>query len=399
MTDFAVEFRQVTKRYGSSTAVKKLDLGLTSGRMTTLIGPSGCGKTTTLKMINRLIEPSTGTILVEGRDTNEVDSVELRRNIGYVIQQIGLFPHMTIEENIALVPRLRRGRTRDFVRRTEELLDLVGLDPAQFRHRYPNELSGGQQQRIGVARALAAEPSIILMDEPFSALDPISREQLQDELVKLQDSLHKTIIFVTHDMDEALKIADEIVLMKDGEVVQHGTPEDLLRHPHNDFVREFVGVKRFEQAPFMQQVKDVMNPAVTVLPKQGLAQAVHLMRRRKVNGLIVTDQSGKYLGVVGAPEIYEHYGNEQAKVVDVMSRTVPSVTEEDTVSSVLSTLHESDRGFLPVVRPDGRLAGAVTRASVIDALSKPYRNDDDDVTPTVDATSVEQGTSEEVAAE
>lgn len=371
MTDFAVEFRQVTKRYGQATAVKELNLGLVAGHITTLIGPSGCGKTTSLKMINRLIEPTTGSILVEGQDTRKVDSVELRRNIGYVIQQIGLFPHMTIEQNIGLVPRLQ-GHQKDSAKRTEELLDLIGLDPAKYRNRYPNELSGGQQQRIGVARALAAEPSIILMDEPFSALDPISREQLQDELVKLQDSLHKTIIFVTHDMDEALKIADEIVLMRDGKVVQNGRPEEFLRHPKDDFVREFVGVKRFEQAPFQEQVKDVMGRAITVLPKQGLAQAVRSMRRQKVNSLIVTEQSGKYLGVIGAPEIYANYGNELAQVADVMCSTVPVVNEEDTVSSVLPLLTASERGFLPVIRQNGQLVGVVTRASVIDALSKPY---------------------------
>jgi osmoprotectant transport system ATP-binding protein len=369
MTQPAVQFQQVSKMYGKTQIVKAIDLFVAPGRLVTLIGPSGCGKTTTLKMINRLIEPSSGKILVEGQDISEANPVELRRHIGYVIQQIGLFPHMTIEENIGLVPRLKGTSKTDLARKTEELLDLIGLDPSQYRHRYPRELSGGQQQRIGVARALASDPSIILMDEPFSALDPISREQLQDELLKLQATLHKTIVFVTHDMDEALKIADEIVLMKSGDLVQIASPEHLLRHPANDFVREFVGEKRFQQAPVFNSASEVMTNAVTVGPTRSLAESIRLMRRHHVNGLIVTDKDETYLGVLSSNELYEHYGNESAHVADVMRKDVSTVTADTPMQMVFALLEQEGRGYLPVLDNDKHLLGVVTRASVIQTIA------------------------------
>jgi len=240
-----IEFEKVSKVYpGGVTAVRDFTLTIKKGELVCLIGPSGCGKTTTMKMVNRLIEPTSGRILVDGQDVGRVDPVALRRRIGYVIQQIGLFPHMTIAENIAVVPRLLGWQRERIDRRVDELLRLVDMDPASYRDRYPRELSGGQQQRVGVLRALAAEPDIILMDEPFGALDPITRESLQDELKELQQRLHKTILFVTHDMDEALKLADRIVVMRAGEIVQVGTPEELLRSPADDFVAAFVGKER-----------------------------------------------------------------------------------------------------------------------------------------------------------
>ncbi len=243
-----IKFENVTKTYADGTvALKEINLHIRKGELLTLIGPSGCGKTTLMKMINRLVEPSSGKVFINGEDISGIDPVELRRNIGYVIQQIGLFPHMKIKDNVALVPRLKNMDPEKVEKRVDELLELVGLDPHVYRDRYPAELSGGQQQRVGVIRALAAEPSIILMDEPFSALDPITREQLQEELVRLQAEIKKTIVFVTHDMDEALQIADRIVLMKEGQIVQVDTPERMLQQPANDFVRGFIGVKRLSR--------------------------------------------------------------------------------------------------------------------------------------------------------
>lgn len=364
-----IEFDHVSKRYGTSTAVESLTLTLPAGKLTTLIGPSGCGKTTTLKMINRLIEPSSGSILVAGQDTKTMNPVELRRKIGYVIQQIGLFPHMTIEENISLVPKLIGMDKQVYRKRADELLDLVGLDPKQFGTRYPRELSGGQQQRIGVARALAADPDIILMDEPFSALDPISREQLQDELVKLQGQLQKTVVFVTHDMDEALKIADQIVLMQGGHVVQNDVPEQILRYPKNDFVREFVGEKRFLQGGVFSRAEEAMTDAVTVAPNRGIAECVQIMRRRRVTGLIVTNREHRYLGVLGADQIYEHYQNEQATAEIVMRTDGPTVLPDANVQEVLTLLQTDARGFLPVVDAGGKLLGVVTRASVLTVIT------------------------------
>jgi osmoprotectant transport system ATP-binding protein len=247
MSEIVLEFKQVSKSYGSGLVLDDFNFKVQKEKIVTIIGPSGCGKTTILKLINRLIEPEKGTILLDGNDISKLNPVELRRNIGYVIQQIGLFPHMTIEENISIVPRLKGDDKKKLIQRSKELLELIGLDSALFQKRYPHELSGGQQQRIGVARALAANPSIILMDEPFSALDPISRVQLQKELIKLNEQVKKTIVFVTHDIDEALKIADQIVLLKDGEIVQASSPIELINKPVNEFVREFIGRERFQK--------------------------------------------------------------------------------------------------------------------------------------------------------
>jgi len=239
-----VVFESITKSFGNTTVISNFDLNIERGQFAVLIGPSGCGKTTTLKMINRLIEPSGGSIHVDGKDVSKTNPVDLRRQIGYVIQQIGLFPNMTIKQNIEIVPKLLKWPKEKRHNRVVELLDMVGMDPKQYCGRYPSELSGGQQQRVGVLRALAVAPPLLLMDEPFGALDPIIRESLQDELKKLQSKLGITIVFVTHDIDEAIKLADVIVLMKDGKVVQTAPPKELLANPSDEFVREFIGKKR-----------------------------------------------------------------------------------------------------------------------------------------------------------
>lgn len=243
-----ITFSNVSKQYSDdTTAVDSLELQIREGEFFVLIGPSGCGKTTTLKMMNRLIDASSGTILIDGKEISVYDIHELRWNIGYVLQQIALFPHMTIEENIAVVPELKKWSREKIRPRVNELLEMVGLDPAIYRNRKPAELSGGQQQRIGVARALAADPRLILMDEPFSALDPISREKLQDDVLELQRSIKKTIVFVTHDMQEAMKLGDRICMMNAGKVVQVGTPNEIIQNPANDFVKNFVGIENPEK--------------------------------------------------------------------------------------------------------------------------------------------------------
>ena len=365
----AIEFISVCKDFNGKGIVHDLNLSIEKGNLVTLIGPSGCGKTTTLKMINRLIEPTSGTISVHGVDISRIDPVELRREIGYVIQQIGLFPHLTIEENISLVPRMKGQRKDVCVKRAYELLDVMGMDPAVFASRYPKELSGGQQQRVGVARALAADPEIILMDEPFSALDPISREQLQDEIAKLQAELQKTIVFVTHDMDEALKIADQIVLMQHGKIIQQDVPEQILRHPKNDFVRQFVGEKRFAQAATRATIEDAIVQAVTVRPHRGIAECIQLMRTRRVNGLIVTDRSGRYLGVVDAMRVLGSFADEGATAATVMDASVPVIQPGTDVAHVIALLQADGHGFLPVVDGEERLLGAVTRGSVLKLMT------------------------------
>ncbi|TYS68846.1 ABC transporter ATP-binding protein [Sutcliffiella horikoshii] len=240
-----ITFQNVTKTYeDGTTAVQSINLEIKEGEFFVLIGPSGCGKTTTLKMINRLHNVTNGDILIDGKSISEHNIHELRWNIGYVLQQIALFPHMTIEENISIVPELKSWKKADISKRVDELLELVGLEPSTYKKRKPSELSGGQQQRVGVARALAANPPIILMDEPFSALDPLSREQLQQDFLSLKKKIQKTIVFVTHDMNEALTLGDRICLMKDGEAVQVGTPEEFINNPKNDFVKSFIGNRR-----------------------------------------------------------------------------------------------------------------------------------------------------------
>ncbi|WP_278573490.1 ABC transporter ATP-binding protein [Fusobacterium ulcerans] len=235
-----IEFVDVNKNFGEYHIIKNLSMKIKKGKITVIIGSSGCGKTTTLKMINKLILPTSGKIYIDGEDTSQKDTIKLRRNIGYVIQQTGLFPHMTVKENIELIAKIENIDKNKMNMRTRELMKMINLDYEKFSERYPLELSGGQQQRVGVARAFALDPAIILMDEPFSAVDPISRRQLQDELIAIQKKLEKTIVFVTHDIQEAVKIADKICLLNNGEIMQYDTPENIIKNPKNDFVRKFV---------------------------------------------------------------------------------------------------------------------------------------------------------------
>ena len=248
-------------------AVDALDLTIEKGKVCVLIGPSGCGKTTTMRMVNRLIEPTSGRILVGEKDVTKADPVELRRHIGYVIQQIGLFPHMTIAENVATVPKLLGWEAQRIKARTEEMLDLVGLDPAQYLPRYPRHLSGGQRQRVGVARALAADPPVMLMDEPFGAVDPIVRGRLQEEFLAILKRLQKTVILVTHDIDEAIHMGDVVAIMRDGKLVQYDTPDRLLAAPANDFVADFVGADRALRRLSLVRARDAVEPGAADGPR------------------------------------------------------------------------------------------------------------------------------------
>lgn len=260
-----IRFENVKKTFqDGTTAIKNSSFEVKEGEFFVIIGPSGCGKTTTLKTINRLIPISDGTIFIQGKKISEYDIHKLRWGIGYVLQQIALFPHLNIEENIAIVPELKRWSRTDINNRVSELLEMVGLDPSKYRKRLPHELSGGEQQRIGVIRALAADPDIILMDEPFSALDPISREKLQNDIQDLQKKIKKTVVFVTHDIREAMKLADRICLMKEGDIVQVGTPEEIVHNPVNDFVREFTkAVQQDKDLPIKQLLTDDVSGELT----------------------------------------------------------------------------------------------------------------------------------------
>ncbi|TLS38080.1 ABC transporter ATP-binding protein [Pseudalkalibacillus caeni] len=364
-----ITFENVSKQYPDGTrALKNITLTVEEGELLTLIGPSGCGKTTTMKMVNRLIEPTEGKIYVDGNDISSIDPVELRRNIGYVIQQIGLLPHMTIAENVALIPNLKKWPKDKTQKRVDELLDLVGLDPSVFRDRYPLELSGGQQQRVGVIRALAAEPPVVLMDEPFSALDPISREQLQDELVKLQKEIKKTIVFVTHDMDEAIKIADRIAVMKDGEIVQLSDPETLLREPKNAFVQNFIGEERLEsgKGPKASQLMFVKTAVVT--ETKGLAEAMKTLKDHLADTLLVIDESGNYKGVAFLEDIHNSYNEKNMKVKDVLKSDTPVVQPSAPYSFVAEIFAKTNVPSIPVVEKN-KLVGLITKASMMRGLA------------------------------
>lgn len=256
-----IELRDVVKKFEEVDALSGVSFTVPEGSLTVLIGPSGCGKSTSLRLINRLVEPTDGDILVQGRPVKSFPPEELRRGMGYVIQSIGLLPHMTVEENIGIVPRLLKWERERTAERATELLELVGLDADLYRAKYPSQLSGGEAQRIGVARALAADPPILLMDEPFGAVDPLNRETLQDEFASIQRKLKKTVVFVTHDLDEAVRLADEIVLMRDGQVIQIASPEDILEHPKNEFAQDFVGSDRVLKRLARFTVSDFCEPA------------------------------------------------------------------------------------------------------------------------------------------
>jgi osmoprotectant transport system ATP-binding protein len=308
-----ITFEHVSRSYGPVVAVKDLSLEIRSHELVIFVGPSGCGKTTSLKMINRLIEPTSGVIRVDGVDTRTMNVNELRRSVGYVIQQVGLFPHYTVVENVATVPRLAGWDKHRIAERVEELLELVGLPPAQYAKRLPAELSGGERQRVGVARALGADPNILLMDEPFGAIDPIARERLQGELKRLQQVVAKTIVFVTHDIDEAVKLGDRIALFSQGGVLeQYAKPAELLAHPASEFVSGFLGEGRMVRRLALIKLRDIKlgqpngarMPAQSVNADATLRDALDAILRADDGRVSVVD-SGKLLGIVDADVIRE----------------------------------------------------------------------------------------------
>lgn len=367
-----IEFKNIKKSYKNSVVLEGFNLKIDKGNLVVLIGSSGCGKTTLLKMINRLIDPTAGDIFVDGKNNKDVDPIELRRSIGYVIQQTGLFPHMTVKENIEIIPKLM-GRSQEAIdKKTVELFNMVGLDPEKYSDRYPVELSGGQQQRVGVARAFATDAEIILMDEPFSALDPITRTELQEQLFNIQKEYKKTIVFVTHDMDEALNLADKICILKDGKILQYDTPENILKNPAGEYVEEFVGKNKIWTKPEMIKAVDVMIPnPITVNPKRNLLQAAQIMREKKVDSLLVINKVGKLLGYVTLENI-QRVENKNILVEEIMSREPVCVCGDKTLPELLEVFNNLKKGYLPVCNDEGKLLGLVTRSSLISVLSSQY---------------------------
>jgi len=356
-----IEFKQVVKQYPNGfRAVNNLSLHVPDGEICVLIGPSGCGKTTTMRMVNRLIEITSGEILIEGRDNGDMPEEELRRKIGYAIQQIGLFPHMTVSQNVAIVPRLLKWEEDRIRRRIDDLLVLVGLDPDINRDKYPRQLSGGQQQRVGVARALGADPPIMLMDEPFGAVDPITREILQDEFLQIQDRVSKTIIFVTHDIDEAIKMGDRIAIMREGQLVQYDTPDTILTRPKDRFVRDFVGTDRALKRLGLVRVKTLMdrNPPRVFLDET-LSHANEQLAQHNGRSVFVVDrEDGTLKGW-----LEEESAQASDSLLEAMYEAAPNdiaVRENATAREALSMMVARGFRITPVVDNEGRLTGYIT---------------------------------------
>jgi len=360
-----IALRDVTKRYGETTAVDRVSFEVPAGEVCVLIGPSGCGKTTTLRMINRLIEPTSGTIEIDGRDVMSVRPEELRRHIGYVIQSVGLFPHLTVAENVATVPKLLGWEKRRYEPRVRELLEIVGLPPAEYAEAYPRQLSGGQAQRVGVARALAADPPLLLMDEPFGAVDPLTRERLQAQFARIQRELRKTVIFVTHDVDEAIKLGDRIALMRSGRLEQYDTPETLLDHPASKFVHDFMGADRALKRLGRARVDQVMRTEV-----ESTTDGTRGVRAESCAGsrfVYLTDEAGVLEGWVDCRVLDAGTPPDQAGTwVDWREAAVhPDTTLRDALSRMLGM------GFrnVAVVDQDGRLLGEVSLAHIESAMT------------------------------
>ncbi|HIY57590.1 MAG TPA: betaine/proline/choline family ABC transporter ATP-binding protein [Candidatus Tetragenococcus pullicola] len=364
-----ITFEHVSKIFkGGKVAVEDLDLTVEKGEFVCFIGTSGSGKTTSMRMINRMTDPTKGKILINDKDIQDMDPVQLRRKIGYVIQNIGLMPHMTIRDNITLVPKLLKVPENERNEIADRMIDMVEL-PKEMLDRYPSELSGGQQQRIGVVRALAADQDVILMDEPFGALDPITRDSLQDLIKDLQERLGKTIIFVTHDMDEALKLANKIAIMSEGKVLQYDTPDNILRQPANDFVEELIGEDRLLQArPDNTTVGEVMlNTAITITPGKSLQQAIRLMREKRVDTLLVTDERNILKGYIDIESINRQRGK-NSSVGDILKTDVFYVKKSALLRNTLQRILKRGLKYVPVVDDQQRVVGIITRASLVDLV-------------------------------
>ncbi len=368
-----IEMKNISKKVGNKIILDDISLKIDEGSFMVFIGPSGCGKTTTLKLINKLIEPTSGEIYIDGNPISKEDPIKLRRNIGYVIQSIGLFPHLTIRENIELIPKLKKEKDDEEINKnTLELIKMVGLNPDEFLDKYPYELSGGQQQRIGLVRAIATDAKIILMDEPFSALDPITRTQLQEWLYSLQEELKKTIIFVTHDMDEALKLADKICIMKEGKVQQYDTVENLLRNPANEFVRNFIGGDRLWSTPEYIKARDIMikNP-VSVKSSRTVIQGIEIMRSNKVDSLLVKDKEENFLGIITIKELRQN-GIQNHYLSEIMNRNSIYVYDDNNLVEILEVMNRENIGHVPVITRYNKLAGLITRSSLLSVLSEQF---------------------------
>lgn len=364
-----IRLENLTKRFPGQkqNAVDNLTLDIYEGEIVVLVGPSGCGKTTTMKTINRIIEPTSGRIILDGEDVTTADPDTLRRRIGYVIQQVGLFPHMTIGENIATVPKLLGWDSKRVAARVDELLEMVNMSPVEYRDRYPKQLSGGQRQRVGVARALGADPDVMLMDEPFGAIDPITRDRLQNEFLRLQSEVRKTIVFVTHDIDEAIKMGDRIVILQEASrIAQYDTPERILTEPANQFVADFIGKGASLKRLNLSRVSDIaLSTWPTVPVGADAAQALIELTSSRRGSLLVLDDAGRPLRWAGAEEL------QSASGVSLMGVGVPAegmVEPTATLNDALNELVTAHNSVTLVVDSDGVYQGVVDIHQINEAI-------------------------------
>jgi osmoprotectant transport system ATP-binding protein len=364
-----IRLDNLTKIFGDPEhgvlAVDNASFELPEGEICVLLGPSGCGKTTTMKMINRLVQPTSGKIFIDGKDTSGTNPIELRRSIGYVIQQIGLFPNKTIVDNICVVPDLLGWDRKKARTRAAELLELVGMQPATFMDRYPRELSGGQQQRVGVIRALAADPPVMLMDEPFGAIDPISREAIQDEFLRMQQALRKTIIFVSHDLDEAVKMADKIAIFRSGRLEQFASPERLLADPANDFIESFLGTDRaLKRLKLVKVANAMLATSEHLRGDDTISRAGELMRVSGAPGVVMVDADGRPAGLISESE-----GSGDVTVAERAKPIRATVSVTSDLRNAIALMFANDMPVLPCVDDGGRLKGILTWRSIVKSLS------------------------------
>lgn len=363
-----IEFKNVTKKYGNKVAVKTLDLHLEKGSITMLIGPSGCGKTTTLKMINRLIEPTSGEILINGQATTSLDPVLLRRKIGYVIQDVGLFPHYSVYDNIALVPRLLKWDEDRIKERVEELLDLVTLNWS-YASKYPLQLSGGERQRVGIARGLSADPDVLLMDEPFGAIDPINREVLQESFLEIQEEIKKTIVFVTHDINEAIKLGERLAIMKDGELIQYDTVDEILQNPEDEFVEDLLGQDRNLKALSLKKVKEFVlaeNGFVKVPQGTDREKVRDLLQEKKAAIAYVLDDAERLVGRY----IYKKVGRGKTAGRDlILEKETESLERNASLTEALSFMLQVGEKKLPVLTRNRKFTGVISLSDIFAQVS------------------------------
>lgn len=378
-----IKIEHVSKSYKDKLVLRDVSVTVEDNEFIVIIGSSGCGKTTLLKLINKLLPMDRGNIIINGHSIRDVQGTELRRKIGYVLQDGGLFPHLTVKENLELVLKIGDMPAEKRVDRVFELLDMVNMDPKVYCNSYPCQLSGGQRQRVGVARAFALDPDLILMDEPFSALDPLTREELQDEIVKLQKEYKKTVIFVTHDMDEAIKCADKICVIEEGRVAQFDQPEEILKHPADDYVEKFVGRNRLWGNPSYIHASDIMSTKPVQLSKDRTAlQALQTMRKNGINSVLVTAAGPRKIleGVVWLEDLQKLDDRKMAlRLSEVLSMDYRFVFEDTTLQEIIDRIDYDRSGIIPVLNRRGELKGFLTKSILLSALSKRYRHEEEEL--------------------